>query len=360
MESSSLELIDRLLKTIDSLIAVGDLKQAEELCNSILAKDINAASGEFLYLKGLITLKNEHYQDAVILLTEAVNNNPTNKKFKEELTVALMKAGQSCQDSGSFDEARNYYRCTLMINPNHEEAPEALVAMDMSGDYYLDVLEQIHIWLKPTAYLEIGVSRGESMTLAKPPTFCVGIDPTPLIKVPFHTQTELFKIESDRFFAEHDLPAILEGRKVDLSFIDGLHTFEQVFRDFINVESYCHPDTIIVLHDCLPSDPITSARNRISGWWTGDVWKVLPCLMKYRPDLAIIIIPAPPSGLAIITRLDPESTLLEKRYNELVEEFQGLTFKEFEKIRDESFNLVTNEWETIEKHIKEARTNHQK
>ncbi|MBF0445047.1 MAG: class I SAM-dependent methyltransferase [Magnetococcales bacterium] len=355
MESSTLDLIHRLIKTIDSLIAVGDLQQAEELCNSMLAKDENAAAGEFLYRKGLITLQNGNYHDAVILLNHVVNNNPTNPKFKEELTVALMKAGRHSQDSGSLDEARNYYRCTLMINPYHEQAPEALVAMDMSGEYYLKVLSQIHEWQKPAAYLEIGVSRGESMTLAKPPTFCVGIDPTPLIKVPFHTQTQLFEIESDRFFAEQDLSAILNGKSLDLAFIDGMHTFEQVFRDFINVERYCQPDTLVVLHDCLPSDPITSARNRISGWWTGDVWKVLPCLMKYRPDLAIIIIPAPPSGLAIITCLDAKSTILDKGYSGFVEEFKGLTFEEFEKIRDSSFDMVTNDWEAIEKQIISVR-----
>jgi hypothetical protein len=355
VESSTQDLLKRLIKTIDSLIAVEDLQQAEDLCDSILAKDENASLGEFLYRKGLIALKNKKYHDAVVLLNHVVNNNPTNPKFKEELVVALMKAGKHSQDSGSLDEARNYYRCTLMIDTYHEGAPEALVAMDMSGDYYFKVLSQIHEWQKPAAYVEIGVSRGESMTLAKPPTFCVGIDPTPLIKVPFHTETQLFKLESDRFFAEEDLPALLNGKSLDLAFIDGMHTFEQVFRDFINVERYCHPDTIVVLHDCLPSDPITSARNRISGWWTGDVWKVLPCLMKYRPDLALIIIPAPPSGLAIITRLDAKSTILDKGYTEFVEEFQGLTFDEFEKIRDSSFNMVENEWEAIEKQIIAAR-----
>ncbi|MBF0193896.1 MAG: class I SAM-dependent methyltransferase [Magnetococcales bacterium] len=355
MEPSTVDLLSRLIKTIDSLIAIGDLQQAEELCNSILVKDENAAAGEFLYRKGLITLKNEQYHDAVVLLTHVAKSNPTNIKFNQELTNALMKAGQHSQENGSLDEARNYYRCAIMINPYHEQAPEALADMDMSGEYYLQVLSQIHEWQKPAAYLEIGVSRGESMTLAKPPTFCIGIDPTPLIKVPFHTETELFKIESDSFFVDQDLPSLLNGRDLDLAFIDGMHTFEQVLRDFINVEKYCHPETLIVLHDCLPLDAITSARNRISGWWTGDVWKVLPCLMKYRPDLAIIIIPAPPSGLGIITRLDAKSKVLEEGYTKFVEEFQGLTFAEFEDIRDSSFNLVANNWEAIEKQIITAR-----
>ncbi len=32
-------------------------------------------------------------------------------------------------------------------------------------------------------------------------------------------------------------------------------------------------------------------------YWTGDVWKLIPILQRYRPDLQLTLFDAPPSGL---------------------------------------------------------------
>ena len=48
----------------------------------------------------------------------------------------------------------------------------------------------------------------------------------------------------------------------ELVFIDGLHLFEQVLRDLINVERHSTTDTVVLLHDCLPLDEVTSGRRR--------------------------------------------------------------------------------------------------
>jgi Methyltransferase domain len=41
-----------------------------------------------------------------------------------------------------------------------------------------------------------------------------------------------------------------------MAFIDGLHHFEQVLRDFINVEKRATSEGLIVIHDCIPFDEV--------------------------------------------------------------------------------------------------------
>ncbi len=34
--------------------------------------------------------------------------------------------------------------------------------------------------------------------------------------------------------------------------------------------------------DVLPADERTASRTQHPDWWTGDVWKMIPALRKYR------------------------------------------------------------------------------
>ena len=52
---------------------------------------------------------------------------------------------------------------------------------------------------------------------------------------------------------------------MELAFIDGLHLFEQVLRDFINVERHSSPSTVVLLHDCLPLDEATAQPGADNG-----------------------------------------------------------------------------------------------
>ncbi len=108
---------------------------------------------------------------------------------------------------------------------------------------------------------------------------------------------------------------------IDLAFIDGLHLFEQTLRDFINVERHSGPQSVVLVHDCLPVDEISAARHRETAFWTGDVWKLVPALQCWRPDLEIRTIAARPSGLAMITHLDPSSRVLADNYEAIVAQF---------------------------------------
>jgi len=200
---------------------------------------------------------------------------------------------------------------------------------EMPGVDYYGWLQRLHELLQPATYVEIGLGDGRALSLTGPKTRTIGIDPykgkwDQLSYVSPHGSTTLFSQTSDAFFAQHDLRHIIGKETFDLAFIDGLHHFDQALKDFINLERYAGTNSIILIHDCLPVSPLVATRERNTAFWTGDVWRIIPCLKTFRPDLHIITIPAKPSGLTIVTGLDPESHVLSEHYETIVKYYAGL------------------------------------
>lgn len=137
------------------------------------------------------------------------------------------------------------------------------------------------------------------------------------------------------FFARFDPKILLQG-SIDLAFLDGLHLFEFLLRDFFHLEKFCSKNSVIVMHDCIPideyictraeSDFETRSHSNHPEWWTGDVWKMLPILRAYRPDLKIYSFDAAPTGLVMITNLDPFSSVLSDNYFDIIEKFRCKNF----------------------------------
>ena len=227
----------------------------------------------------------------------------------------------------------------------HPVAATALIAAateslpEFRGEYYLNVLGRLHHQLKPKSYIEIGTRTGDSLALAK--CASLAVDPkfelssaVPVSDKPF---CALYQMTSDDFFATVD-PTVVLRRRIDLAFLDGMHLSEFLLRDFLNVERFCHSNSVIVLHDCLPLDLVMAERQQYSRdrllhmnrmhWWTGDVWRCALLLKRWRSDLRIIALDAPHTGLVLITNLDPSSTLLSDRYASLVEEMHAISLPE--------------------------------
>jgi hypothetical protein len=181
-------------------------------------------------------------------------------------------------------------------------------------EHYRDVLARLHEVLKPDLYLEIGVRSGGSLRLAK--GRAIGVDPDYQIRVKLPQQTTLYRMTSDDFF-EKAGPEVFQGA-VDLAFIDGLHLFEFALRDFMNVERAASSSGVIVIDDVFPNHPKQGMRERCTRRWTGDIWKLLPCLRRYRPDLTLIPLDTVPTGLLLIAGLDPQSTVLWDQYNPII------------------------------------------
>ena len=147
------------------------------------------------------------------------------------------------------------------------------------------------------------------------------------------------------FFQTGEAARALAGEPVDLAFVDGLHLFEQALRDFQNIERYAGPGTVAVFHDCLPITAATATRRRATSFWTGDVWKIAPILRRLRPDLTIFLVPTYPTGLLVVTGLDPRSRVLEERMDALIAEW---TPKEWNDAPSEPpIPLVPNAWEAV-------------
>jgi hypothetical protein len=209
----------------------------------------------------------------------------------------------------------------------------------LAGPRHEEILSALHAHLKPRTYLEIGVEHGETLRLARCPS--IGIDPNMQIDhqaIGEKPACLLYRMGSDRFFETYDPEALL-GDRIDFAFLDGMHLFEFLLRDFINVERHCRRNSLIVLHDCVPTDLHLARRHRedealrettrIVGGWCGDVWKTVLILREYRPDLRIHGFDAALTGMVIVTNLDPQSEALSDRYVEAVETFGALDLGEY-------------------------------
>ncbi len=178
------------------------------------------------------------------------------------------------------------------------------------------VLEHLHTALRPTLYCEVGIRFGRSLALAQGPA--VGIDPSPELRVNLPASTQVYALTSDDFFRDHAGTALTAS--IDFAFIDGLHLFEAALRDFMNIERHAAADAVAVIDDVLPNHPLQAARERSTQVWTGDVWRLLPVMRKWRPDLQLTLLDTSPSGLLVVTGLNSVSRVLWENYNTIVRE----------------------------------------
>lgn len=186
------------------------------------------------------------------------------------------------------------------------------------GLSYLKFLRALHTRVRPDWYLEIGTFRGRSLRfvqgnyVAIDPSFRLG-EPAPLPG----RNAIFFQDTSDAFF-ESDVAKLLKGR-IDMAFLDGLHHYEVLLRDFMNVEPMMAEGGLVLMHDCLPTTAAMTTRDITPGEaWTGDVWKTLLILQETRPDLRIEVLDCAPTGLVLIRDLAPRSTKLRRDYDDIV------------------------------------------
>lgn len=248
---------------------------------------------------------------------------------------------------GERDRAARLCEQALELDPDRNDAHELLAALFMHGEHYTQVLARLHAHLRPRTYVEIGVETGATLRLVQPGTLALGIDPQPVVRYPLSAGVRIFSETSDAFFANRDARSELGGATVDLALIDGMHHFEYALRDFMHLEPLCGRASTILVHDCFPHDRRTALRKRETYFWTGDVWRLIVLLKKYRPDLAVHTIATPPTGLAIIRNLDPASPLIADNLAALCEEFMALDYAFLAEDRAGKLGLFPNDWERI-------------
>lgn len=214
-----------------------------------------------------------------------------------------------------------------MSKSHRDKISIELVKHDGIG--YIEYIKHIAKQSNCRGYLEIGTNSGASLaavdcdSIAVDPDFQITLD-----VIGKKQKCLMYQMTSDEFFDRHD-PRILLGHEIDVVFLDGMHLYEFLLRDIMNSERFCSKDSVIILHDCIP--PTFEMTNRAmidavlnekyKNYWTGDVWKVIPAIQKYRPDLKLVFVDCPPSGLVMITNCDSNSTTLRENFSTIVEEY---------------------------------------
>lgn len=215
------------------------------------------------------------------------------------------------------------------------------------------VIKEIHNIVKPELYLEIGIRDGYSLLCANKETEIIAIDPNPIIAYELPPKTRIFKETSDDFFKNHNIEKIY-NKKVDLAFIDGMHLFDFVLRDFINVEKACRKDSVILLHDTIPIDAPSATRistEKNLNYWSGDVYKIILILKEFRPDLELINFNVPKTGLCIVKNLDSTSTVLEENYDRIIEKYMNYSFDYIQERKNTVLDVTNIEYKNYKEKL---------
>jgi len=147
-------------------------------------------------------------------------------------------------------------------------------------------------------YLEIGVEQGLTFLQVK----CkekTGVDPCFQFDWQQHHGKDgigLHEVTSDSFFSQLPTKA-----QYDMIFVDGLHTFDQTYRDILHAMRHSHPGTVVLIDDTVPCDAFSTCRDQQQCMnlrqrfgnpqdirWHGDTYKVVPLLSAFNPELRLL------------------------------------------------------------------------
>jgi hypothetical protein len=208
--------------------------------------------------------------------------------------------------------------------------------------------------LQARTYLEIGVHRGKNFFSISAP-LKIAIDPNFIIGYGrylknIHTlfKCKFYEKTSDNFFIQ-DANKILKDRKIDVAFIDGLHTYEQVLKDFDNCRQNLSPNGVIMFHDCNPTSEEAAAfayspsekMEKFPGKspeWNGDVWKAIMHIRALYKDIEVFVLDCD-YGIGVARFGKPQSSL---SFTE--QQIKELTYQDLEKNRSEFLNLKSPEY----------------
>jgi hypothetical protein len=165
---------------------------------------------------------------------------------------------------------------------------------------------------KPSCYLEIGVETGQTFFQVSA-EYKTAVDPRfrfDLAELPPSDTSEFYEITSDQFFSGIGL-----GKRYDLIFLDGLHSWDQTYRDFCNALLVTHDNSIIIIDDIFPCDVFSCNRNQDeavmmrgfmtgepSNAWHGDTYKMFPLIQAFHSTLRYCTIVTDGNPQAIVWR----------------------------------------------------------
>jgi tetratricopeptide (TPR) repeat protein len=364
----------------------GDVESAKVHYEQILVQSPNDADA--LNLLGVLSLQCGNLLKASDFIQRAIDIEPNVAEYHHNLGQVLIK-------SGNLNGARACYRKSLALDPDLENARNQLNTFGMKGaaiepnEQHLrkemrryQVVQHVIDGIKGRAYLEIGLAEGYTFANTRIARK-VGVDPVPTAKLinqllnifnidyfsvctagnplssdlkltattgqaitqlPVGESAELFFMTSDSFFKDK-ADALFQSEKIDVAFVDGLHTYEQTYRDVSNVLDHLNDNGVILMHDCNPPTCASAAPARSweeaekmnpLGWnrmWCGDVWKSIIHLRAVRNDLNIFVLDCD-FGIGVVTKGKPGQQL-----DFTVDQIKGMTFDDLNANRRSLINL---------------------
>jgi hypothetical protein len=204
------------------------------------------------------------------------------------------------------------------------------VYLKPEGLRYHRFLGELHSAMLFDWYLEIGCRKGDSFAPVRSKT--IAVDPFFRAEINIigkKPALHVFQATSDDFFATGFLPR--NDIRLSASFLDGMHLFEFLLRDFMNTEAASDPKGVIMMHDLVPHNLAMTTRDlsAIRGAWTGDVWKLLPILQRWRPDLTLTMLNLRPTGVLCVSNLSPGNRVLQENYDAILAEFTELDIEAY-------------------------------
>lgn len=363
----------------------GDLESAKSLYKEILSQTPN--DPDVLNLFGVLCLQCKDLNRACDLIQQAIDIDPQIAGYHYNL-------GQVLCERGEIKGATACYHKALALDPTLCVARERLNILDQSSSAIIsdtqnsqimmryEVIQHVIDRIKGKVYLEIGVDSGKSFINTRAAKK-IGVDPVPTpqlvdqalescnieylglstaaplksteltlaasIKKPVaqmdsNESMQLFYSTSDAFFKNNAAPLFCT-EKIDVAFVDGLHTYEQTTQDVLNVLGHLKDDGIILIHDCNPPTatsalPATSwnevAQMALPGWdgmWCGDVWKTIVHLRSTRDDLNIFVLDCD-FGIGVVSKGAPTNGL-----NYSADQIGAMDFDDLDKNRHSLLNL---------------------
>ena len=222
----------------------------------------------------------------------------------------------------------------------------------------MDIVQLVIDHLKARNYLEIGVKKGKLFLNIKARKKravdpVLKMDTARKLKYSIRNTSNIFneyyEMTSDQFFA--DQASRLTGlNKIEVAFIDGLHTYEQSLIDAQNCLKHLSEQGVILMHDCSPQSEVQacpadsrahadsiSPDGKTAGW-SGDVWKTIVNLRSTRPDLEIFVLDCD-HGIGVITYGKPDKLL---QLSE--EQIAAMSYQDLADNREELLNLKPPEY----------------
>ena len=201
-------------------------------------------------------------------------------------TVEPQDFSEKYKEMTYSDEAYEEYRKRLLMD---NYCIPACNYFEKCEIYRYDIINRLIKAFDYKNYLEIGVSDGANFVEIE----CenkVSVDPQQL-GYTTHQMT------SDEYFEQ--LP---DDVKFDIIFIDGLHLWEQCYRDIENSLKHLSPNGIIICHDMNPLEESFQSRKPYNCYlWNGDVWRAFIKIRSEHNDLFTCMIEDCDTGLGVIT-----------------------------------------------------------